>query len=244
MTAPKDILTHTVDITVDDGTTMGGYVARPTDPGPHPGVVVAMELFGLSAHVRDVCDRLATGGFVAVAPICITAPHPGWSWPKMLPGANAASNCCTSRPANRSCVTSPRPSPGYTRTAAQPSAWSVSASAATSPTWPPPSSTCPPSPSSTARGCPPPTSRSVAPSRPWPAHRRSPVACSSWWRRRPGHPTRTPPRHRAGAAHGRGAPRDHHLPRRGPWVPQRPASHLQPRSGPRRLAARAGPAHR
>jgi len=52
----------------------------------------------------------------------------------MLPGANAASNCCTSRPANRSCVTSPRPSPGYTPMPAQPSAWSVSASVATSPT--------------------------------------------------------------------------------------------------------------
>ena len=42
MTAPKDILTHTVDIAVDDGTTMGGYVARPTGPGPFHGVVVAM----------------------------------------------------------------------------------------------------------------------------------------------------------------------------------------------------------
>ncbi len=26
-----------------------------------------MELFGLSAHVREVCDRLATGEFVALA---------------------------------------------------------------------------------------------------------------------------------------------------------------------------------
>jgi len=77
MTAPKDILTHTIDITVDDGTTMRGYVARPTDPGPHPGVVVAMELFGLSAHVRDVCDRLATGGFVAVAPDLYHRTAPG-----------------------------------------------------------------------------------------------------------------------------------------------------------------------
>ncbi len=68
MTAPKNILTHSVEIDVDDGTTMGGYVARPTAPGPHPGVVVAMELFGLSAHVRDVCEQLATLGFVALAP--------------------------------------------------------------------------------------------------------------------------------------------------------------------------------
>jgi len=68
MTAPKNILTHTVDIAVGDGTTMGGYVARPTGPGPHPGVVVGMELFGVSAHVRDVCEQLAALGFVALAP--------------------------------------------------------------------------------------------------------------------------------------------------------------------------------
>lgn len=68
MTAPKDILTHTVEIAVGDGTTMSGYVARPTGPGPHPGVVVGMELFGLSAHVREVCEQLAGLGFVALAP--------------------------------------------------------------------------------------------------------------------------------------------------------------------------------
>ena len=77
MTAPKNILTHTVDIAVDDGTTMGGYVARPAEPGPHPGVVVAMELFGLSAHVRGVCERLATLGFVAVAPDLYHRTAPG-----------------------------------------------------------------------------------------------------------------------------------------------------------------------
>jgi len=57
-------------------------------------------------------------------------------------------------------------------------------------------------------------------------------------------PTRTPTRHRAGVARGRSAPRDHHLPQRGPRIPQRPASHLRPRSDPRHLAAHAGTAHR
>jgi len=79
MTAPKNILTHTVDIAVDDGTTIGGYVARPAEPGLHPGVVVAMELFGLSAHVREVCERLATLGFVAVAPDLYHGMAPGTS---------------------------------------------------------------------------------------------------------------------------------------------------------------------
>jgi len=77
MTAPKGILTHTIEIAVDDGTTMGGYVASPTGPGPFPGVVVAMELFGLSAHVREVCEWLAVGGFVALAPDLYHRTAPG-----------------------------------------------------------------------------------------------------------------------------------------------------------------------
>jgi len=77
MTAPKNILTHTVDIDVDGGTTMRGYVARPTGPGPYPGVVVAMELFGVSAHVREVCEQLADLGFVALAPDLYHRTAPG-----------------------------------------------------------------------------------------------------------------------------------------------------------------------
>jgi carboxymethylenebutenolidase len=77
MTTGPDIVSHTVDIDVADGTTMGGYVARPHRPGPHPGVVVGMELFGLSAHVRDVCERLAALGFVALAPDLYHRTAPG-----------------------------------------------------------------------------------------------------------------------------------------------------------------------
>ncbi|GAB3153458.1 hypothetical protein FLX08_34985 [Microbispora hainanensis] len=55
-------------MTVADGSRMGGFLARPADPGRFPGVVVAMELFGVSAHVRDVCERLAVDGHVALAP--------------------------------------------------------------------------------------------------------------------------------------------------------------------------------
>jgi carboxymethylenebutenolidase len=77
MTAAKDIVTHTVEIAVDDGTTMGGYLARPTGPGPFPGVVVGMELFGVSAHVREVCEQLAVAGFVALAPDLYHRTAPG-----------------------------------------------------------------------------------------------------------------------------------------------------------------------
>ncbi len=44
-----------------------GYLAIPAS-GAGPGVVVIQEWWGLVDHVRDVCDRLAREGFVALAP--------------------------------------------------------------------------------------------------------------------------------------------------------------------------------
>ncbi len=44
-----------------------GYLAVPAS-GEGPGVVVIQEWWGLVDHVRDVCDRLARAGFVALAP--------------------------------------------------------------------------------------------------------------------------------------------------------------------------------
>jgi carboxymethylenebutenolidase len=67
------VLTETVTIpplegTPPDGPPMHGYLARPDTTGPLTGVVVGMELFGVSAHVRDVCDHLADLGYLALAP--------------------------------------------------------------------------------------------------------------------------------------------------------------------------------
>ena len=35
---------------------------------PHPGVVVIMEAFGLNDHIKDVADRFAREGYIALAP--------------------------------------------------------------------------------------------------------------------------------------------------------------------------------
>lgn len=43
-----------------------GYLAVPGATGP--GVVVIQEWWGLVDHIKDVCDRLAGEGFVALAP--------------------------------------------------------------------------------------------------------------------------------------------------------------------------------
>ncbi|GHD11193.1 dienelactone hydrolase family protein [Zhihengliuella salsuginis] len=44
-----------------------GYLAVPED-GQGPGVIVVQEWWGLTDHIRDVVDRLAAQGFVALAP--------------------------------------------------------------------------------------------------------------------------------------------------------------------------------
>jgi len=44
-----------------------GYLALPAT-GSGPGVIVIQEWWGLVDHIKDVCDRFAAEGFVALAP--------------------------------------------------------------------------------------------------------------------------------------------------------------------------------
>jgi len=48
------------------GGTTGGYLSEPEGGGP--GVVVIQEWWGLVDHIKEVCDRFAAEGFVALAP--------------------------------------------------------------------------------------------------------------------------------------------------------------------------------
>lgn len=50
-----------------NGSTAHGYLALPPS-GSGPGVVVIQEWWGLTSHIKDVADRLAAAGFVALAP--------------------------------------------------------------------------------------------------------------------------------------------------------------------------------
>jgi len=49
-----------------NGGTATGYLAEPDGEGP--GIVVLQEWWGVEDHIRDVCDRFAKEGFVALAP--------------------------------------------------------------------------------------------------------------------------------------------------------------------------------
>src|ERR1700728_1515834 len=50
-----------------NGSTAGGYLAVP-EGGGGPGIIVIQEWWGLVDHIKDVCDRFAAAGFVALAP--------------------------------------------------------------------------------------------------------------------------------------------------------------------------------
>ncbi len=50
-----------------DGTTTQGYLATP-ESGGGPGVIVIQEWWGLVDHIKEVADRFAKSGFVALAP--------------------------------------------------------------------------------------------------------------------------------------------------------------------------------
>jgi carboxymethylenebutenolidase len=45
-----------------------GYFARPLGPGPYPGVVNIIEVFGLLPHIKELTLKIAARGFVVLAP--------------------------------------------------------------------------------------------------------------------------------------------------------------------------------
>jgi carboxymethylenebutenolidase len=57
-----------LELAVADGTRMTAYVARPEGGGPHPGLLIFQEAFGVNHHIRNVSERFAAEGYVAIAP--------------------------------------------------------------------------------------------------------------------------------------------------------------------------------
>jgi carboxymethylenebutenolidase len=62
------IVKEKVDLAVADGTRMGAYVARPEQGGPHPGLLLFQEAFGVNGYIRKMCDRFAAEGYAVIAP--------------------------------------------------------------------------------------------------------------------------------------------------------------------------------
>src|SRR5207253_4470490 len=63
-----DISVANVEFPSADGSTLLGYMAWPSAPGPYAGIVVIHENRALLEHHKDVVRRYARAGFAAVAP--------------------------------------------------------------------------------------------------------------------------------------------------------------------------------
>ena len=72
-----DLNTERIEIPLPGGGSMGGYLAKPADDRTHPAVLVFMEIFGVNSHIRDVTDRVAREGYVALAPDYFHRTGPG-----------------------------------------------------------------------------------------------------------------------------------------------------------------------
>jgi carboxymethylenebutenolidase len=72
-----EIETQRVQIPVPDGGRMGGYLARPKGSESRPAVLVYMEIFGINPHIRDVTERVAREGYLALAPDYFHRTGPG-----------------------------------------------------------------------------------------------------------------------------------------------------------------------
>lgn len=59
--------TSTVDVSTSDGSADATLV-RPGGDGPHPGVLVWMDAFGLRPRLTEMAERIASAGYVVLVP--------------------------------------------------------------------------------------------------------------------------------------------------------------------------------
>ena len=63
-----------------DGHILDGYLAAPAGP-PKAGLLVLQEIFGVTAHIRQVTDGFAARGYLALAPALFDRLQPGTELP-------------------------------------------------------------------------------------------------------------------------------------------------------------------
>lgn len=71
------ISTQTIQVSADD-ISLPVYVAMPDGEGTHHAVIVLQEIFGVNGHIRDVTQRIAREGYVALAPALYHRQAPGF----------------------------------------------------------------------------------------------------------------------------------------------------------------------
>ena len=74
----ETVRSQDITLQVSDGTSMNAYVAMPAQDVKAPGLLVFQEAFGVNAHIRDVAERFARQGYVAIAPELFHRTGPGF----------------------------------------------------------------------------------------------------------------------------------------------------------------------
>lgn len=64
-------------LTASDGFKLDAYRADPAGT-PRGAIVVIQEIFGVNHHIRNVCDRFAADGYVAIAPSLFDRTEPNF----------------------------------------------------------------------------------------------------------------------------------------------------------------------
>lgn len=75
--ANREIQTEFVTVT-NGSLEIAAYLAKPVGEGLFPGIVVIQEIFGVNHHIRDVTERFAKEGYIAIAPALYQRQAPGY----------------------------------------------------------------------------------------------------------------------------------------------------------------------
>lgn len=74
-----DLEIRTTQVQVPNGDLqIQAYLAEPVGDGLFPGVIVIQEIFGVNSHIRDVTERIAREGYIAIAPAIYQRQAPGF----------------------------------------------------------------------------------------------------------------------------------------------------------------------
>jgi carboxymethylenebutenolidase len=57
-----------IELKIADGSKMHGFVCFPDHAGPFPAIIVLQEAFGVNHHIKKITARLASEGYLAIAP--------------------------------------------------------------------------------------------------------------------------------------------------------------------------------
>jgi carboxymethylenebutenolidase len=74
----REIIIEDIKLNVSDGTSMTAFAARPKETSNYPGLMVFQEAFGVNTYIKDITERFAREGFIAVAPELFHRTAPGF----------------------------------------------------------------------------------------------------------------------------------------------------------------------